>query len=229
MQGERERWKRLEYLFWEPLRGTAVFAGGLNAFLSASCKSTALLQQGCDDSLAITGKVCDKAVVDGNWRNEGGIVCCWWWLLAHGLDKTDPTGWSSGQGNLCVCFPLLFMEEKYPSESKDSSLSVLFLLDQLSSPGGPSLNSSFFSSEDPSLLSSSLFKCHSLSWGIKSRSLGHDSTFFEQPLSISFTHQIWSRTTPIGSPFFDYSENQQLAINWKYMFMKCCRFRSQVP
>ena len=45
---------------------------------SAFCKSTVLVQQSCDNPFA-TGTF--SGVVDGNWRNEGGLVCCWWLCL----------------------------------------------------------------------------------------------------------------------------------------------------
>jgi len=111
-QTETEKVKKLEYLFWE-LLGTAVLAGagGENAFFSAPCcnSTTALVQQGCEDSLAITGRLCWDAVAvggvdddDGNLRNGGGATCpCCCWL-------NQTCEFSAEDGNLWVCwFPLV--------------------------------------------------------------------------------------------------------------------------
>jgi hypothetical protein len=66
--------------------GTAVLAGAgdENAFFSAHCgnSTTTLVQQGCEDSLSITGRLCWVAVAvggvddDGKLRYEGGTFPC---------------------------------------------------------------------------------------------------------------------------------------------------------
>ena len=180
----------------------AIFARGENAYFLC------ILQVYRFSAIELWRSLCNKHVQWG----------CWWELKKRRrLGLLLMVCW---ERNLCICFPLLFIGEKYLTESKDSSLSRLLflvasLMDQLSSPGGPSLSSSFFSSEDPCLLSSSLFTCHSLSWGIKSRSWGHASPFFEQPLSISLTGWKIYPTNPKRSPFFYNFEDQELATNWK--------------